>query len=48
MEIGERVVHLLLREIGAGRGDGAEAEAEIVPHELVIRQSVGPFRGEEQ
>jgi len=36
-EIGERVMYRLLREIEEGRGDGAEME--IVPHQLVIRQS---------
>jgi LacI family repressor for deo operon, udp, cdd, tsx, nupC, and nupG len=37
-EIGERVMYRLLREIGEGRS--RNAEPEIVPHKLVIRQSV--------
>jgi len=39
-EIGERVMFCLLHEIEQGRSHGAEAE--IVPHELVIRLSSGP------
>ncbi|RPH98083.1 MAG: LacI family transcriptional regulator [Lysobacterales bacterium] len=41
-EIGERVIYLLLCEIEGGHG--RKAKAEIVPHELVIRQSVAPPR----
>ena len=37
-EIGERVMYQLCRCIEAGKG--ASSEPEIVPHELVIRQSV--------
>ena len=37
-KIGERVMYRLLREIEEGRS--RRAELEIVPHELVIRQSV--------
>jgi LacI family repressor for deo operon, udp, cdd, tsx, nupC, and nupG len=39
-EIGERVVHLLLREIEEGRS--VNAAPEIVPHKLVVRRSVAP------
>lgn len=37
-EIGERVMHRLLREIRHGRGAGPATE--IVPHKLIVRQSV--------
>lgn len=39
-EIGERVVYRLCRRIDEGRGNG-DNESEIVPHKLVIRDSVG-------
>lgn len=39
-EIGERVMYRLCRRIEEGRGNGAD-ESQIVPHKLVIRQSVG-------
>jgi len=38
-EIGERVMHRLCRRIEEGRGSG-DNESQIVPHKLVIRQSV--------
>jgi LacI family repressor for deo operon, udp, cdd, tsx, nupC, and nupG len=41
-EIGERVIHRLLREIEEGKSHGPEAE--IVPHRLIIRQSAAPPR----
>ena len=37
-EIGERVMYRLCRRIEAGNGEGSSPE--IVPHKLVIRQSV--------
>lgn len=39
-EIGERVMYRLLQEIEEGKSGGAEVE--IVPHRLIIRQSVAP------
>lgn len=39
-QIGERVIASLLHEIEAGRSQ--TAAAEIVPHQLIIRQSVAP------
>ena len=39
-EIGERVMYRLVREIEDGRQSGGDAD--IVPHELVIRKSVAP------
>lgn len=39
-EIGERVMYRLLQEIGHGRGAGPATE--IVPHRLIVRQSVAP------
>jgi LacI family repressor for deo operon, udp, cdd, tsx, nupC, and nupG len=39
-EIGERVMYRLCRRIEEGRGNGND-ESQIVPHKLVIRQSVG-------
>jgi len=39
-EIGKRVMFRLLHEIEEGRGK--DSEPEIVPHKLVIRQSVAP------
>jgi LacI family repressor for deo operon, udp, cdd, tsx, nupC, and nupG len=41
-EIGERVIHRLLREIEQGKSQGPEAE--IVSHRLIIRQSAAPPR----
>ena len=38
-EIGERVMYRLCRRIDSGKG--TSSEPEIVPHKLVIRQSVG-------
>lgn len=38
-EIGERVMYRLCRRIEEGRGDGDD-ESQIVPHKLVVRQSV--------
>jgi LacI family repressor for deo operon, udp, cdd, tsx, nupC, and nupG len=38
-EIGERVMYRLCRRIEEGRGSGNN-QAQIVPHKLVIRQSV--------
>jgi LacI family repressor for deo operon, udp, cdd, tsx, nupC, and nupG len=40
--IGERVMHRLLREIEEGRSDNTEPE--VVPHKLIIRESVAPPR----
>ena len=37
-EIGERVMYRLCRRIEAG--NGASSKPEIVPHKLIIRQSV--------
>jgi len=42
-EIGERVMYRLLHEIEEGRC--ADAEPEIVPHKLIIRQSVTKLSG---
>jgi LacI family repressor for deo operon, udp, cdd, tsx, nupC, and nupG len=42
-EIGERVMYRLLSEIEAGRG--RNAESEIVPHKLVVRQSTAAPSG---
>ena len=42
-EIGQRVMYRLLNEIEDGRG--GQAESEIVPHKLIIRQSTAPPRG---
>lgn len=39
-QIGERVMHRLFREIEEPRS--ADSEAEIVPHKLIIRESVAP------
>ena len=39
-EIGERAINRLLLEIEDGRSQSAETE--IVPHKLIIRQSVAP------
>ena len=41
-EIGERVMYRLCREIEAG--ERADSEPELVPHKLVVRQSVAPPR----
>ena len=38
-EIGERVMYRLCKRIEEGRGNG-DNQAQIVPHKLVIRQSV--------
>ena len=38
-EIGERVMHRICRRIEEGRGEGNN-EPQIVPHKLVVRQSV--------
>jgi len=43
-EIGERVMHRLCRRIEEGRGNGS-GESQVVPHRLVIRQSVGKPSG---
>lgn len=40
--IGERVLSRLCRRIE--EGEGFSDETEIVPHELVVRQSVAPPR----
>jgi len=42
-EMGERVMYRLLHEIEEGRS--RQAQAEIVPHKLVIRQSVAAVSG---
>jgi LacI family repressor for deo operon, udp, cdd, tsx, nupC, and nupG len=42
-EIGQRVMYQLLDEIEQGRN--GTAQAEIVPHQLIIRQSAAPPRG---
>ena len=39
-EIGERVAYRMLKAIKEGRSEGDEPE--IVPHELIVRDSVGP------
>lgn len=39
-KIGERVMHRLLLEVEAGRS--RNGQVEIVPHELIIRESTGP------
>jgi LacI family repressor for deo operon, udp, cdd, tsx, nupC, and nupG len=45
-EIGERVMYRLCREIEAGESGAGDATPEIVPHKLVVRQSVSAPRGE--
>ncbi len=43
VEIGERVMYRLCREIDQGRGAGnSEKKPELVPHRLIIRESIAP------
>ncbi|MXZ80171.1 MAG: substrate-binding domain-containing protein, partial [Gammaproteobacteria bacterium] len=43
VEIGERVMYRLCREIDQGRGAGnSEGKPELVPHRLIIRESIAP------
>ena len=48
IEIGERVMYRLCREIDNGRNHGtSDNKPELVPHRLIVRESVAPVKDEQ-